>query len=420
MAETTISVGDTTFTKMIETAVEYPLTVMGFLLFLAILYTIYKRPKEIWEIFKETFTFRFFLRHRAIRKKDLIEHQIFKDLHYFLDNKIDTLYNPHTFNSLDKAKLEIAHDALKIKIQDSLDWLQDFIIKTDFNDPCLNLRNLLFNKIEKHRILVWSKYKELGIPELFIEKFTQISRIHESYSETGINDLLSGKIPLTVYEKMYLILGNLNLYYTSIVVNTKDLIESINGDLKGIPYKGFIIGGNDYRCYPVPSRDYIPIVELKLKELSAISKAKRVSIYYIHDFVGDDLLYGSFSKLYEYTNTGLTPMLLKFQFKSAAMLSDLLPSFKQHHGFSSEVDHLNEVLSNLLSNEGTSGIIAYPMFLHDQLKGFIAMEYNSIEAYESIDKEKIMAAAKKYSSLLNIYLDYSKTGFTYKDNQVKE
>ena len=113
-------------------------------------------------------------------------------------------------------------------------------------------------------------------------------------------------------------------------------------------------------------------------------------------------------------------MLLKFQFKSAAMLSDLLPSFKQHHGFSSEVDHLNEVLSNLLSNEGTSGIIAYPMFLHDQLKGFIAMEYNSIEAYESIDKEKIMAAAKKYSSLLNIYLDYSKTGFTYKDNQVKE
>ena len=48
------------------------------------------------------------------------------------------------------------------------------------------------------------------------------------------------------------------------------------------------------------------------------------------------------------------------------------------------------------------------------------MEYNSIEAYESIDKEKIMAAAKKYSSLLNIYLDYSKTGFTYKDNQVKE
>lgn len=420
MADISVTAGDTTFTKMIDAVIEYPLTVMGFILFLVIVYTIYKRPKEIWEIFKETFTFRFFIHHKNIRKKDLIDHQLFKDLQFFLDNKIDTIYNPHTFQNLDKAKLEIAHDILRVKIQDVLEWIQDFIIKTNFDDPYLNLRNILYNKIEKHRIMVWAKLKEMQIPDLFIEKFTQISKIHEDYSASGINDLLSGKIPLTVYEKMYLILGNLDIYYTAIVVNTKDLIESINGDLKGIVYKNHVIGGNDYRCYPVPSRDYIPIVENKLKEISAFSKAKRVSIYYIHDFIGDDILYGHFSKLYEFLTTGLTPMVLKFQYKSASILADLLTPFKQHQGFCSEVDHLNPILSSLFQEAGTCGIIAYPMFLHDQLKGFIAMEYNSIEAYESVDKQKILGAAKKYSSLLNIYLDYSKTGFSYKDNEVKE
>ena len=407
------SVGDATFIKIIDTMVNYPIIVCSFIIVIACIYTACKKPKAFFKLLKSVFTFHFYDRKKVITKKDLINHQLFKDLTFLIDYKLDLLYVQETFQNFDKAKLMMAHDLLKLKLVDVRAWILDLIESTDFEDPYLNLKSLLKNKLDKHNIYIWNEYKKLDIPILFIEKFLEIVKIQTECLSLALNDFLSDSMPLTVYERVFFILSCLSQYYITLVLRMKDVIQSINGDLKGLVYKGQVVGGNNYKLYPVPSREYIPIVQKRLQELSIVSKAKRVSIYVLHDYVGDDYLQGCFSKTYEYESSGFSSILSKFQYKPASLLCDLLSNFKQHQGVIKETDKLNEVFATLLIENGILGIAAYPIFLHDSLRGFICLEFNTLEIFNTIVPEDLLGLLKKYSSLLNIYLDYTKTGFSY-------
>lgn len=415
-----ITATDDTFNTFIIAAVHHPFTISLLIVLLTFAYMVYRKPKEAWSFIKSALTFKIFIKHKPITKEDLLNHQLFKDLQYFIEYKINNLYNQNTFQNLDKAKLLMAHDLLMVKMQDVLKWTKCIVSNYDLDDPYINIRNILRNKIDKHNALIWSEWKELGIPELFINKFIEVSRVHSDYVSLVLDDLLSDKIPLSIYERIFLVLGCLNQYYTTIILRTKDVIQSINGDLKGLIYKGLVIGGNDYKYYPVPCREYIPIVEKKLQEVSLATKAKRVGIYTFHDFVGDDYLQGHFSKLYEYDASGFLPLISKFQYKSAALLSDILSDLKQHQGKALNSNKINEVYANLLVENGISSIIVYPIFLYDKLRGFLALEYNSAEVFDKYNNDNTMELIKKYSALLNIYLDYTKTGFNYSNNRVQE
>lgn len=420
MTDIQANISDATFTKIIDTAIDHPFTVAAFIVLIACVLMAYKRPKEFWSIIKETFTFRIFFRKRVITKEDLLNHQFFKDIKFLLDYKINQLYNQETFKHFDKAKLLMAHDLLQIKLLDVQSWVKDFVENTNFNDPYLNIRSLLKDKLDKHTINIWDKYQKLEIPSLFIEKFTEISKIHVEYLSLILDDFLSEKIPLTIYERVFIILGCLSQYYMTLVIQMKEVIQSINGDLKGLVYKGQVVGGNNYKYYPVPTKEYISIVEKRLQEISLTTRAKRVSIYLFHDYVGDDYLQGNFSKLYEYESLGFSSLISKFQYKAATLLCDVLSKFKQHQGVVAEASELNEIFANLLIENGIVAIAYYPIFLHDSLRGFLALEFNSLDTYNKIDKDSILTSLRKYASLLNIYLDYTKTGFSYSGTVIKE
>ena len=112
--------------------------------------------------------------------------------------------------------------------------------------------------------------------------------------------------------------------------------------------------------------------------------------------------------------------MLKFQYRSASCLSDCITEYKQHEGIFIKVNKLNEVLRNLLQNEGILAVAAYPIFSHGFLRGFLAAEYTSIDVFDKVNQDVVMDGLKKYASILNIYTDYTKTGLNYTGNSVKE
>lgn len=425
--QTTISATDASFIEFLKAAVEHPFTIVSLLLIIAFIafigYLVWK-PQQAIEFLKVIFFIKrnknALIIKRELGKEDLINHQIFKDIEFFLGYRLDQIYSTDTFTHFDKAKLAIGHDLLVIKLTDVQKWLTCFVTNTDFEDPYLNIRSLLRHKIEKHRAYAWDEYRKIGIPKDFIEKFLEICKIHSNYLQLMLDDLLSDKIPLTVYEKVYLILGTLSQYYSTLVLEMRDVIQSINGDLKGQVYKNMIIGGNDYRCYPVPNRDYIPLVEKRLRDLCLVTKSSRSAVYVIHDFVGDDYLQGYFSKIYEYESTGYTPLMSKFQYKTASHLAEFIPEFKQHKGIFQKTNKLNELLSNLLQSNGILAVAAYPIFSQGLLRGFIDIEYTQLEVFERSSEEEVIESLKKYASILNYYTDYTKTGFNYEGNAMKE
>ena len=74
----------------------------------------------------------------------------------------------------------------------------------------------------------------------------------------------------------------------------------------------------------------------------------------------------------------------------------------------------------MLITIGVEAIFTYPMFVGGMLKGFLALEYNSIDTYNNLDIDRVSEIIKKYASILNVYIDYSKTGLNYEGNSMRE
>ena len=411
---TTINLTDDTFKWLLFQVVEHPFILIfcfGSFLFLLALYK--ERVKVISEI-KLLPMFR----KRKIIEADILQHQLFKDLDFYVKEKIPQIYDPEFYNHCDPVKLEIARDLLTIKFQNSLDWLREFFTKTNFKDPYLNPRSLFIHRREKNLATQYYLYKKQGIPVLFIEKFLEVSKPASNYVIKSIDDLLSDKIPLDIYEKLYLVLGNLSSYYSSLLMYMKDVIICINGDLKGQVYKGKVVGGNNYKTYPVPDRSFIPLVERKLETLTLQMKASRTSVCVFHDMDQDDYFNGFFSKIYEFENFGITPAFSDFQFKPTSLLLEFLPTFKQHLGYNNLVSNINERLSTLLLRNGTVAFYTYPLFVENKLKGFLIVGYNSLERYQELSEEKAYEFMKSTGFLINHYIIYE-NGLNYANNQPK-
>ena len=276
------------------------------------------------------------------------------------------------------------------------------------------------HKKEKHRSLQWNEYKKRDIPLKFIEKFVEVSRIHENYVMNSLGEMLSEYIPITIQEKLYLMLGFLSTYYATLVLEVGRVVDSINGDLKGEVFDGMVVGGNEYKSYPVPNREFIPLVETKLNEILMATRASRASVFVFHDFIGDDYCQGCISRIYEYEVKGYTPVMSKFQYKPAICISDMLPSWKSHEGFYGEISNVNDMLKEFLVEIGVEAIATYPIFIGGQLKGFIGLEYSNLEVFRKQDMERVYEILKKYASILNIYVDYRKTGLNYEGNALRE
>lgn len=418
-ANITTTLSDNSIKDFLGTFIEHPFLIIVLLFIVWLGVVLYKERENVFEILKAYFFINF--HRRKIAKNDLLEHQLFKDLDYWIDYRVNQMYGQTSNHSYDKAKIAMARAMLLLKLKDSKLWLQDFVHNTNFELASLeDIKVSFLHKKEKHRSIQWNEYKKRGIPQKFIEKFVEVSRIHETYVMDALAGMLSEKIPMTIYEKLYLVLNFLSTYYTTLIVETGRVVDSINGDLKGEIFDGMIVGGNEYKSYPVPNREYIPLVETKLNEILMISRASRASIFIFHDFIGDDYLQGCISRIYEYEVKGFSPVMGKFQYKPAICVSDMIQNWKRHEGFCSEISDVNDMLKEFLVEIGVEAIITYPMFLGGQLKGFIGLEYSNLEVFRNQDLEKVLGIIKKYSSILNIYIDYRKTGLSYEGNSLRE
>lgn len=417
-ADLTANVSDSSVKEFLGAFIEHPFLIFSLMFVVWFGYILYKERAYFVEALKDYlfFTGR---RRKKITKTDLVQHQIFKDLDYWIDYRVNQLYGSTLVGNYDKAKIAMARAILLIKLRDTKQWLSCFINETNFEDTAANIRSIFHHKKEKHNAIQWTAFKERGIPTRFIEKFMEVSRIHENYVIRSCDDLLSEKVPMDIYEKVYLLLGFLTVYYSTLIIEIGHVIESINGDLKGEVFDNMVVGGNDYRCYPVPNREFIPLVETKLNEIILSTKSNRASIFVIHDVPSDDYLQGCISRVYEYEAKGFNPVMSRFQYKPAICIADMIAVWKQHQGFHGNVSELNDLLKEMLVSIGIEAVVTYPMFVGGYLKGFLALEYNSLDTYNNLDIEKVTGIAKKYASILNVYIDYSK-GLSYEGNAMRE
>lgn len=413
--QTSVQIGDASVIAFLNTITLHPFIIFLSLFTIWLSFFIYKKPREFKEI--ALILLHVFspngIKRKRLKKFDLVNHQIFSDLDFWIEQRIEQIYSSGNNTIQDEAKVEIAKDLLLTQFSNVRHWLKCFIEKTDFEDPYVNVRSILSHKLEKNASIQYNEYKKLDIPKLFIQKYLEISRLHENYLNKCLDDTLSDKIPLSIYEKVYIVLGKLLNYYSSMLIDMQLVVHSINGDLKGQVYKDKIIGGNDYRIYPVPSKQFVPLVEEKLKEVASLLGCSRASIYVFHDVQGDDFSQGLFSRIYSYEVEGYNNSLVETQYKPTIILSDMLPLFKQHKGFAKPVKDCSDALAGYKKKLGCSSMACYPIFLYDKLRGFIACSWSDKLAIENYGEDVIMETLSKYGSLLNIYIDYGKTGFKY-------
>ena len=399
----TVSLGDDTVKWLLFQMVENPVKSYLAVFFLFVLFVVFKERARIFASLKYMRPFR----KKKIQLQDILNHQLFKDLDFYVKEKINQLYDPDLHSGHDPVKLEIGKDLLKIKIKNSLDWLDDFVKNVDFSDPYLNVRSLFLHRREKNLAIQWSLYKEKEIPLLFVEKFIEITKINENYLMKSVDDLLSDKIPLTVYEKVYLVLGNLSSYFSTLLTDMIDVINCINGDLNGVDYHGKVIGGNKFKFYPVPDKTFVPLVEEKLASIALQLNATRVSICVFHDFENkEDIFSGYFSKIYEYAASGFKLTLNSMQYKSTGVIPELMEHFRDRKGCNYIYMNTNEILCSIMRHNGESALYAYPISYKHELKGFLLATFHSMEDYKTLDAEKTFELLKNNAFLLNHYLLY--------------
>ena len=411
---TTVNLTDDSFRWFLFQLIAHPILMCFSFAFFLFILGIYKERVKIVAAIKLLPIFR----KKSIKLPDILNHQLFKDLDFYVKEKIFQAYDPELNTKIDPVKMEIARDFLLIKFQNSLTWLYEFFCKTDFEDPYLNIRSLFIHRYEKNLAIQYSLYKEQGIPPLFIEKFVEVTKPSSDYVLHSIHDLLSEKIPLTIYEKLYMALGNLSSYFSTLLLDMKDVITCINGDLRGQIYNGKIVGGNNYKIYPVPDRSYIPRVEQKLEALCLQLNGCRSSVCVFHDVNKDDYFDGLFSKIYEYENLGFKPAISELQYKSNSLLLEFLPKLKQHEGCKGILTNVNEHLQTIMIHCGVIAFYAYPLFNDNQLKGFLLVTFNNMENYKDLDEEETFEILKNTGFLLNHYITYEK-GLNYSGNRLK-
>jgi len=408
---------DESLERIIKLLESSPITTsVSAIIFLSI-YTIIKN-KTILSYIKSLFSSS--KKVRRLTREDLLKHQIFKDIDFKLDYSINQKYDPDNSECrYDPGKIAIAREILIIQLTIIKEWLLDFIKTTDFDSEYVDVRTIFRHKYDKSLSAQYSEYRNSQIPRIVINKFLEVCKLHEMYLMNSIDDILSDKINLNIYEKVMIVLANFNVYINAAYTNMESVIDSINGDLKGTSFKRWIIGGNEYKCYPVPDKNYIALAKTQLRQLSLLTRASRCSVFVFHEYDKDNYLQGYFSELYEYFTEGLSSVLRKFQFLPASILgSEMITSLKQHKLYTIKVEDTQGMFKDLNTASNVSIICAYPIFFSGELRGFLEVCFSSEESFSASDFANIENYIKECCGLINIYVDYSK-GLNYEGNTDK-
>ena len=159
----------------------------------------------------------------------LRDHYFFTRIDYFIDYRIEKL------DFGDKGRKAIFRDMLKIKFEV---WKKRMLDVIDMNEKLeKKVLDLLFAGIKEYE----DKWKDMGIPAIVIKKFNEWHDKRVSIVKDDIILICNSAIYKTTEEKKRAILSLFCETLTMSILDAEYTFKIINGDLKGLTYKDFII-----------------------------------------------------------------------------------------------------------------------------------------------------------------------------------
>lgn len=335
-------------------------------------------------------------------KKDLEKHQIFNDLKYWRDYSVD-----NCFSAGDAVKLKIAKEMLKINFSTAYNWLQDLVKNID-DIIQGNTRKLMSNQFEKLAAIQWTKYKERGIPDAFLRKFSDVNSVAKTFIQDRMSDLLAENFSLNIYDRLYLVLGSLDTYYGTLLTDLPRTVQALNGDLRGYEFDGELIGGADAtRCYLPPNCSYNLPATNRLTELIHSSKCSRAGVYVFHDYVENNILDGKVSLVYEAVAPGVKSVKGESTYKPATPITSIVPKLQKNEIVYLLTKNVDSILASILNHKGVQVSMYRGIFVKDKMVGFLVLEWLNEDIMEFIDLSAVKSKLDEYSYQFSHYVDYS-------------
>lgn len=333
-------------------------------------------------------------------KETLENHQIFKDLHYWLTVGVNNIKI-----SDNEAKEAIAKSIFTIYAKSADSILREFINSNNIDELSNDeLKSAFKRELEIHSANVIALAREDGIPELFLQKYFMVSEGFQSLKNAAIDSILSNDFAVDNYVKMNMIFTILGGTLSNVFHNLASTVKSINGDLNGLVYKHYIIGYKKGSIISAPSGVDVEVVNAKLKDFMYALNGSRA---YIYKFLPYDEFYSGYhSCVYEVVNAGISRERQKLQ--------------KMHNNFLKVPDEtdkkpmirlraeMDEVLNERLSQRGIYALSHVLLFNgKEKADGMLVINWNSKDAYEQAIKDgKIEETIKFYGDLLESYIVY--------------
>ena len=390
------------------------------MLLLFIIWTCKKYIGDFFNLVLEQLKIKAKNKTKAYTKKDVINHPIFRDLEFWLSSGIDSIkmYNmipnysfvTEHIESEDylKAKEEIAKDLLRIKFKTIQTYLKEFISEYDIDELDIELfRKYIYQTLQVCKAIQQREMTEAGIPERFLIKYLAFERISTDILFRGIDTILDDTVySVSIPTRAYLIFNALDHYMNEIFNNIVHTVESINGDLNGIEYKGNIIGSKKVEIIQPPHPSFVEQATEKLNEIRSLYSASRAYVVRVYD--GENKV-KKYSCVYEVCDNGITTEISNLQAIPCIKEADIFNILKKDEIISADISKFNDFMSSRLTNRGIDAIIIAPIFEDDKLIGMLVLDYVNIELYgRHKDDKDLDKKMKQYSEELKPYISYPK------------
>ena len=349
--------------------------------------------------------------------EDIKNHPIFKDLEFWLDigikslkmNNININYPltrvVHT-ESEDYliAKEDIAKDILTIKFTTIRDYLKLFLEENPLEKIDLDSIRTYFEKyVAKCEIKQYNEMLEAKIPEEFLKKYYIYEKMAIDLLKNNIITVLNEKtFNLSIMSRIYLAFTALNNYLAESYNTMLFTVFTINGDLNGVEYKGNVIGEKKQEILQPPNSTLVIPAREKLKKIMYEFGSSRAIL--IRYYMKNKELYHS--AVYEVCDKGITSAIELIQDISSMSEMDTINLLKNNTIISAEISKFNNTLMDRLSARGDDAIVLVPIIEHDDLIGILALDYISVEEFNSKHMDQQDKKLKIYAKELMPYISY--------------
>ena len=345
--------------------------------------------------------------------EDIKNHPIFKDLEFWLDigikslkmNNININYPlTRVVHTESEDYLKAKEDILTIKFTTIRDYLKLFLEENPLEKIDLDSIRTYFEKyVAKCEIKQYNEMLEAKIPEEFLKKYYIYEKMAIDLLKNNIITVLNEKtFNLSIMSRIYLAFTALNNYLAESYNTMLFTVFTINGDLNGVEYKGNVIGEKKQEILQPPNSTLVIPAREKLKKIMYEFGSSRAIL--IRYYMKNKELYHS--AVYEVCDKGITSAIELIQDISSMSEMDTINLLKNNTIISAEISKFNNTLMDRLSARGDDAIVLVPIIEHDDLIGILALDYISVEEFNSKHMDQQDKKLKIYAKELMPYISY--------------